>query len=90
MSPDCWTTQLLTPAQLSEICDWLMRRQKAQVTAQSLMEDFEQAEPDVPENLLACYQYDHKELAVAQGHVQDMIRHIGALRELAFGGKGEA
>lgn len=66
-SPEFWTPQELTEEELSKICNWLFRWQSACVTANSVCEE------NVSGQLDPAFQ-------TAMSHIQDLIRHIHALR----------
>lgn len=67
-TPEFWTPQELTEEELGEICQWLFRWQSACVTANSVMEE------DVSKQLDPNFR-------TAMSHIQDLIRHISALRK---------
>ena len=68
VTPECWTPQKLTEEELGKICTWLMRWQSACVTADSVME----------ENVSGKLDPNFRK---AMSHIQDLVRHICALRE---------
>jgi hypothetical protein len=73
-TPEFWTPQELTEEEINKICSWLMAWQKAVVTAESLMD------VDPLTQTLLTSRLDSNFLR-AMSYVQDLVRHIGALRE---------
>lgn len=74
-TPEWWTPQELTTAEISDICTWLMAWQKACVSGDCIAQDF------VREGELLPSQKLDPNFKTAMHHVESLIRHIGALRK---------
>jgi hypothetical protein len=74
-TPECWTTQELTEAEINEICTWLMTWQQACVSSDTIASDFVEKAEDLPSQKL------DPAFKTAMRHVESLIRHIGALRK---------
>lgn len=73
-SPDCWTPNILTKEEMTEICNWLGKRQAAAVTYNSLAADFDDAKP--------MEQLMDPDLRTAMRHMESLIRHIHGLKTI--------
>ncbi len=83
VTPEFWTPQKLTDEELNKICGWLMAWQKACVTADSLAQDFNPLEETLPTSKI------DSSFMRAMHYVEDLVRHIHALKEEENGGKQE-
>lgn len=74
-TPEFWTPQKLTKKELNKICTWLMAWQKACVNADTLAADFLEDGDAPPSQLL------DGNFKTAMGHIQALVRHIGAMKK---------
>ena len=74
-TPEFWTTQELTEKELADICTWLWRWQAACVSSDTIAQDFIKEGEQPPSQKL------DPAFRTAMGHVQSLVRHIGALRK---------
>jgi hypothetical protein len=72
-TPECWTTQKLTEAEINGICNWLMAWQKACVSSDAVASDFVEKADELPSQKL------DPAFKTAMKHVESLIRHIGAI-----------
>lgn len=74
-TPEFWTTQELTEAEISEICTWLMAWQKACVSGDAIASDYVEKAEDLPSQKL------DPAFKTAMKHLESLVRHLGALRK---------
>lgn len=74
-TPEWWTPQELTTAEISEICTWLMTWQKACVSGDCIASDYVEKAEDLPSAKL------DPAFKTAMHHVESLVRHLGALRQ---------
>lgn len=74
-TPELWTTQELTEAEINEICSWLMAWQSACVSGDTIASDF------IEDGELLPSQKLDPNFKTAMRHLESLIRHVGALNK---------